>query len=100
MRESLLWLSSTIPESIGIRFVDSGIWNDDEADMCISTDAALLDTMGGMSHPPLDLSLLDERVTHLRSNAIELGTWKGYSTGARDYIKFCNTHSLPLDPAP
>ena len=39
--ESLSWLSSTIPKSIRICFVDSGFWTDSEADMCLLTDAAV-----------------------------------------------------------
>jgi len=40
VRADLLWLKETIPESIGIRFVDSGIWDDIDADMVIWTDAS------------------------------------------------------------
>ncbi|OCH83648.1 hypothetical protein OBBRIDRAFT_710281, partial [Obba rivulosa] len=32
--------------------------------------------------------------------AIELSSAKHYATGARDYISFCLSHSLPLDPTP
>jgi hypothetical protein len=43
IRSDLSWLISTIPQSIGIRFVDSGFWEDSDADLCIYTDAALND---------------------------------------------------------
>ena len=41
VRSDLSWLASTIPQSIGIRFVDSGLWGDQEAKMRIYTDASL-----------------------------------------------------------
>ena len=70
-------------------------------------EGVLLDSLGGSSahrsratRPPLSLSILDERVRYLQSNAIELSTWKGYSTGARDYINFCLNHCLSLNPTP
>ena len=53
-----------------------------------------------MSHPSLSLSILDEQLKYLQSNAIKLTTWKGYATGMCDYITFCLNHSLPLDPTP
>jgi hypothetical protein len=37
----LTWLRSVIPSSIGIRFTDSGMWSDHEADMVMWTDASL-----------------------------------------------------------
>lgn len=46
VRSDLTWLQSTIPKSIGIRFVDSGCWGDHDADIRIYTDAAL---SGGIS---------------------------------------------------
>jgi hypothetical protein len=42
----LSWLASIIPKSIGIRFIDDGIWSDSEADMVIWTDASLKLGMG------------------------------------------------------
>lgn len=38
--DNLTWLAKTIPESIGIRFVDVGRWNDEEADLVMWTDAS------------------------------------------------------------
>ena len=63
----------------------------------------LLDAIGGWdisSHPPMPLSVLDERVSHLTANAIEQSTKKGYSTGVKSYIRFCLIHNLPLNPTP
>lgn len=37
----LNWLTSIIPQSIGIKFVDSGAWNDSDADLVMWTDASL-----------------------------------------------------------
>jgi hypothetical protein len=36
----------------------------------------------------------------LQSHALEKSTIGGYSTGARDYARFCFLHCLPLDPTP
>lgn len=68
-------------------------------------ERVLLDALGGQlrtrtARPPMDLALLDEYVSHLQLNAIEVGTFKGYQTGIRDYINFCINHSLPLTPTP
>lgn len=68
-------------------------------------ERVLLNALRGQSYtrtarPPMDLALLDEHVIHLQANAIEVGTSKGYQTGARDYINFCINHSLPLTPTP
>src|SRR5882762_3366166 len=41
VKSDLTWLASTIPRSIGVRFVDVGLWNDGEADMVMWTDASL-----------------------------------------------------------
>ena len=63
----------------------------------------LLDAIGGWdlsSHPPMPLSALDERVSHLTTNAIEQSTRKGYSTSIKSYIRFCLIHNLPLNPTP
>ena len=64
---------------------------------------AILGGHEGASHracPRMDLSLIDQEVLHLQVNAIEKSTVNGYATGAHDYINFCITHSLPLDPTP
>ena len=69
-------------------------------------EAVLLNALGGHSsrtrnaRPPMPLAILDDRVQHLQANAIETSTAKGYATGARDYIKFCLSFSLPLTPTP
>ena len=63
----------------------------------------LLDAIGGWdisSHPPMPLSALDERVSHLTANAIERSTKKGYSTGVKSYVCFCLIHNLPLNLTP
>ena len=38
----LTWLRNVIPRSIGVRFVDSLHWSDDDADMVVWTDASLI----------------------------------------------------------
>ena len=37
----LTWLRDVIPRSVGVRFVDSMHWDDDDADMVVWTDASL-----------------------------------------------------------
>ena len=37
---NLSWLASTIPQSIGIQFIDLGLWGDQDAEMRIYTDAS------------------------------------------------------------
>ena len=67
-------------------------------------EGVLLSNLGELApraaRPPLKLSDLDARVLHLQSHAIEKSTVSGYSTGARDYIRFCQLHHIPLDPTP
>lgn len=67
-------------------------------------EGMFLNTLGELAprsaRPPLKLDDLDARVSHLRSHALEKSTVGGYSTGARDYIRFCHLHHLPLDPTP
>lgn len=41
VKHDLLWLASIIPQSIGIRFVDTGAWHDSDADLVVWTDASL-----------------------------------------------------------
>jgi hypothetical protein len=41
----LRWLHSVIPASIGIRFTDTGMWLDHDADMVMWTDASLRNAM-------------------------------------------------------
>jgi len=40
VKHDLLWLTSIIPESIGIRFVDTGAWHDNNVDLVVRTDAS------------------------------------------------------------
>ena len=41
VRQDMSWLADVIPRSIGIRFVDSLMWGDEEADMIVWSDACL-----------------------------------------------------------
>ena len=41
MTSDLTWLASTIPKSIGVHIVGTGLWSDDDADIVFRTDAAL-----------------------------------------------------------
>ena len=41
VKSDLTWLASVIPRSIGVRFVDMGLWHDRDADMVVWTDASL-----------------------------------------------------------
>ena len=52
------------------------------------------------ARPPARLQDLDARVLHLQMHALEKSTIGGYSTGARNYVRFCKIHHLPLDPTP
>lgn len=67
-------------------------------------EGVLLAILGGherVAHhacPQMDLSCIDQQVFHLQASAIERSSVNGYATGAHDYINFCVTHSLPLDP--
>ncbi|KAF8830067.1 hypothetical protein HHX47_DHR2000550 [Lentinula edodes] len=70
-------------------------------------ERVLLEALGGQSrrngpsvHPPMDLNKLDDLVLFLQSHAIEQSTKNNYSTGARDYVRFCTSHNLSLDPTP
>src|SRR5271169_636345 len=66
----------------------------------------LLKALGGCdstnrtTRPLMHLDDIDRRALHLQINSIERSTVKNYATGARDYITFCASHSLPLDPTP
>ena len=55
---------------------------------------------GHSAHPPMDLKKLDDLVLFLQAHAIEQSTKNNYSTGARDYIRFCTLHNFDLDPTP
>jgi len=68
-------------------------------------EGVLLSTLGGSrplrrTRPPMKLRDLDNRMLHLQVNAIEKSTVKGYATGARDYISFCMSHHLSIEPTP
>src|ERR1700733_5144787 len=69
-------------------------------------EGVLLAVLGGHegvphhARPQMDLSYIDQQVLHLQASAIERSTVNSYTTGAHDYINFCVTHSLPLDPTP
>jgi hypothetical protein len=41
VREDLGWLIDIIPAAIGVRFIDTGLWNNSDADMVVWTDASL-----------------------------------------------------------
>ena len=63
-----------------------------------------MSTLGGhgpfRARPPMDLVSLDSRALALQIQAIEQSTTRGYATGACDYVYFCLSHSLPIDPTP
>lgn len=68
-------------------------------------EGVLLNALGGSlapkkTRPPMGLDELDKRTVHLQVNAIEKSTGKGYATGARDYISFCLSHNLSIEPTP
>jgi hypothetical protein len=71
-------------------------------------EGVLLNSLGGhekssrhsCARPVMDLGDLDCRTLWLQAHAIEKSTNKNYITGARDYLRFCTTHSLPIDPTP
>lgn len=67
-------------------------------------EGVLLSHLGEPAHrsarPSMKLEDLDARVSHLQSHALEKSTVGGYSTGARNYIRFCRIHHLPIDPTP
>jgi hypothetical protein len=67
-------------------------------------EGVFLNALGGLgtrsARPPLKLDDLDARVSHLQSHSLERSTIGGYSTGARDYIRFCQSHQIPFDPTP
>ena len=48
----------------------------------------------------MKLSDLDDCMLHLQVNAIEKSMVKGYATGAHDYISFCMSHHLSIEPTP
>jgi hypothetical protein len=50
--------------------------------------------------PPMPLKALDEHMWFLQANTIEKTTSRTYATGAWDYITFCISHGILLDPTP
>lgn len=65
----------------------------------------LLDNLGEpgpsrKARPDLNLTEIDRYISFLQHSAIEKSTLKIYKTGARDYISFCITHQLSLEPTP
>jgi hypothetical protein len=52
------------------------------------------------TRPALSLEDIDDRVRFLQVHAIEESTCKNYITGARDYLRFCATHGLSIEPTP
>jgi hypothetical protein len=71
-------------------------------------EGVLLNSLGGYEGPSrrsracpvMDLGDLDRRTLWLQAHSIEKSTNKNYITGAHDYLHFCMTHSLPIDPTP
>ncbi|KAG5724680.1 hypothetical protein E4T56_gene3739 [Termitomyces sp. T112] len=69
-------------------------------------ESVLLSALGGSLsnrsavHPPMKLDNLDALTSHLQIQAIEKSIASRYATGARDYVKFCIKHNIPLDPTP
>jgi hypothetical protein len=71
-------------------------------------EGVLLSLLGGNdrdlvsrhSRPPVSLSDLDARLAILQANALDCSTLHGYAVGARDYLRFCLQHNLPIDPTP
>lgn len=66
-------------------------------------EGVLLSALGGRrnsssTRPRMELEALDARTLHLQLHALEKGTVNGYSTGARDYLNFCISHSLSIEP--
>ena len=71
-------------------------------------EAVLLNLFGGNdgTHPHrsrrtrVSLTDLDNRLAFLQANALDKSTIRGYGIGARDYLRFCLLHDLPIDPTP
>ncbi|KAF8805749.1 hypothetical protein BYT27DRAFT_7103816 [Phlegmacium glaucopus] len=45
VHSDLNWLAETIPDAIGVRFLDEGLWSDEQADVSVWTDANLKDAI-------------------------------------------------------
>ncbi|KAF8799122.1 hypothetical protein BYT27DRAFT_7121288 [Phlegmacium glaucopus] len=45
VHSDLNWLADTIPDAIGVHFLDEGLWSDGEADATVWTDANLKDAL-------------------------------------------------------
>lgn len=67
-------------------------------------EQVLLNVLGESSRKtarqPMSSADLDAWTLHVQSESIEKSTASCYSTGARDYIAFCSSHNLPIDPTP
>jgi hypothetical protein len=69
-------------------------------------EGVLLNLLGGKdgfllhSRPPVDLRTLDDRLALLQANALDQSTLRGYAIGARNYVRFCLQHHLPINPTP
>jgi hypothetical protein len=87
VHEDLGWLVDIIPTTIGVRFINTGLWNDSDADMIVWTDASLNIALSfiyasngfvyqlnpSASHPKIDIFFLEllailsaiDHITHL-----------------------------------
>lgn len=67
-------------------------------------ERVLLNVIGGSSRKltcqPMSSADLDAWTLHVQSQSIEKSTASCYATGARDYLNFCSSHNLPIDPTP
>lgn len=67
-------------------------------------EQVLLNVLGKSSHrtvrQPMSSADLEAWTLHVQAESIEKSTASCYATGARDYIYFCSSHGLPLDPTP
>ena len=70
-------------------------------------ERVLLNLVGGNvgslvhhSRPVVSLSDMDDRLALLQASAFDQSTIRGYAVGARDYLRFCLQHHLPLEPTP
>ncbi|KAF8805357.1 hypothetical protein BYT27DRAFT_7297946 [Phlegmacium glaucopus] len=56
--------------------------------------------LAALARPSLELKDLDAWVLHLQTHSLKKSTISGYSTGARDYLHFCQIHHISPDPTP
>jgi hypothetical protein len=57
-------------------------------------------SQSNLTCPLMPLKALDEHMWFLQANTIKKTTSHTYATGAQDYITFCISHGIPLDPTP